>query len=225
MPGRRVRFSTERTFHSPPPQLSWSNSSATTSSSGPVTPPFIPHASLPGPTPYAPRRTHIPSPSGAKERAHDLVAISASPLLRYDVSIHPSAITTHFHGVSSAGLFEPAVYPPQRSITLTTPHLPWSIAVVASNSRHVTVSDVLNAIYRALRANVTPAEFRALSTLKLQHRVSEAYRQRYMRLRGHRGYAEEKRHGVKRVDFLMGCTEFRGLSATGAPAVWCLHVS
>ncbi|KAJ7711901.1 hypothetical protein B0H16DRAFT_1627269 [Mycena metata] len=224
MPARHVRFSTENTFHSPPPQLSWSNSSET-STPGPVTPPSLPYVSLPGPTPYAPRRAHTISSSGAKGRAHNLVAFTPSPMLNYDISVHPSAITTHFLRVSSAGFLEPAVYPPQSTITITTPHLPWSIAVAASNGRYVTVSDALNAIYRALRTNVTSAEFHGLGSQKLQRRVTEAYTHRYMRLRGHRGYAEEKSQGVKRVDFLMGCTKFHGLSATGAPDVWRLHVS
>ncbi|KAJ7148361.1 hypothetical protein C8R46DRAFT_965230 [Mycena filopes] len=225
MPGRHVRFSTENTFHSPPPQpqLSWANSSDN-SSAGPVTPPSLPYASLPGPTPYTPRRARTVSSSGAKGRAHNLVAFTPSPLLNYDISLHPSTMTTHFHGVSSAGLLEPAVYPPQHSITITTPHLPWSIAVAAANGRYVTVSDVLGALYRSLRGNVTAAEFHGLGSHKLQRRVTEAYTHRYMRLRGHRGYAEEKSQGVKRVDFLMGCTKFHGLSATGAPDVWRIHV-
>ncbi|KAJ7629255.1 hypothetical protein DFH06DRAFT_1304240 [Mycena polygramma] len=215
MPGRHVRFSTENTVYSPP-----SRSSATSSSG----PPSHPHARLPGPTPFVPRRSHTVS-SSAKGRAHNLVAFADSPLLNYDVSLHPSAITTHFPGVSSAGFLEPAVFPPQLAISIVTPHLPWAIPVAASNGRHVTVSDVVNAIYRSLRTNVTPAEFHSLGSQKLMRRASEAYTQRYMRLRGHRGYDEEKKQGVKRVDFLMGCTKFRGLSSTNAPDVWRIHIS
>ncbi|KAJ7629250.1 hypothetical protein DFH06DRAFT_722818 [Mycena polygramma] len=257
MPGRHVRFSTENTVYSPP-----SRSSATSSSG----PPSHPHARLPGPTPFVPRRSHTVS-SSAKGRAHNLVALADSPLLSYDVSLHPSAITTYFPGVSSAGFLEPAVFPPQLAMTIVTPHLPWAIPVGASNGRYVTVSDAVNAIYRSLRTNVTPAEFHSLGSQKLMRRASEAYTQRYtvsdavnaiyrslrtnvtpaefhslgsqklmrraseaytqryMRLRGHRGYDEEKKQGVKRVDFLMGCTKFRGLSSTNAPDVWRIHIS
>ncbi|KAJ6566745.1 hypothetical protein B0H19DRAFT_1138511 [Mycena capillaripes] len=211
MPGKHVRFLT-------------SASSSANSSSGPFTPPSLPYASLPGPTPYAPRRAYTVS-SAANARAHNLVALADSPLLNYDVSIHPSAITTHFSGISSAGFLEPAVYPPQLAISIVTPHLPWAISVAASNGRYVTVSDALNAIYRSLRTNITPAEFHSLGTEKLKRRATEAYTQRYMHLRGHRGYAEEKKQGIKRVDFLMGCTKFRGLSATSTPDVWRLHIS
>ncbi|KAF7354093.1 hypothetical protein MVEN_01096700 [Mycena venus] len=158
-------------------------------------------------------------------RAHNLVAFADSPLLNYDISLHPSTITTHFQGVSTAGYLEPAVYPPQRAITIVTPHLPWSIPVTASNGRYVTVSDALNALYRSLRTNVTAVEFNSLGTQKLMRRASEAYAHRYMRLRGHRGYDEEKKQGVKRVDFLMGCTKFRGLSPTSSADVWRIHVS
>jgi hypothetical protein len=154
-----------------------------------------------------------------------LVAFADSPLLNFDLTVHPSAITTHFQGVASAGFLEPAVYPPQRTISITTPHLPWTITATASNGRFVTVADALNALYRSLRTNITAAEFNTLGTQKLARRVTEAYTRRYMRFLGHRGYAEEKKEGVKRVDFLMGCTKFQGLSPTGAAGVWRLHIS
>ncbi|KAJ7182512.1 hypothetical protein C8R43DRAFT_6498 [Mycena crocata] len=211
MPGRHVRFATENTFHSP-------------SSSGPFTPSSPHYANMPRSTPYAPRRSYTDA-SVANARAHQLLASSDSPMLKYDISLHPSLISTHYQGVSSARFAEPAVYPPQHTISIVTPHLPWSITVAASNARYVTVSDVLNALYRTLRVNVTPAEFHALGSHKLMRRATAAYVHRYTRLKGHRGYAEEKQQGVKRVDFLMGCTKFRGLSATGAPDAWRLHVS
>ncbi|KAJ7728169.1 hypothetical protein DFH07DRAFT_757363 [Mycena maculata] len=223
MPGRQVRFSTENTFHSPLPQLSWSNSSAT-SSSGPPTPPTPPYADLPGPTPYAPRRSYTDSVV-KKGHAHGLLAFSDSPLLIYDMSLHPSLISTHYLGVSSAGMLEPAVSPPQPSISISTPYLPWSIAVSASNGLYVTVSDVLTSLYRSLRINVTPAEFTALGTEKLMRRATASYTQRYTWLKGHCGYTEEQQQGVKRVDFLMGCTQFRGLSSTGSADVWQLYIS
>ncbi|KAJ6492090.1 hypothetical protein C8R45DRAFT_990383 [Mycena sanguinolenta] len=223
MPGKHVRFSTENTFHAPASLLSRSHSSATPSP-GPFTPPSLPYGSLPGPTPYVPRRSYTDS-STANGRAHNLVAFADSPLLNFDISLSPSTITTHFHGVSSTGYQEPAVYPPQLTISIVTQHLPWSITVAASNGRYVTVADTLNALHRSLRTNVTAAEYNRLGSHKLRRRVTEAYTHRYMRLQGHRGYAEEKQAGLTRVDFLMGCTKFRGLSATGAPDFWRLHIS
>jgi hypothetical protein len=117
-------------------------------------------------------------------------------------------------GVSSAGFLEPAVYPPEISLTLVTHHLPWAIVVPASNGRFVTVSDILSSVHRALQVSVTQSEFSALGSQKLMHQASVAYRRRCERLRGHRGFMEEKRKGVKRVDFLMGYTKFQGLSPT-----------
>lgn len=221
MPGHHVRFSDANTFHSPPPPLSYSLPSAT-SSSGPFTPPSLPNVALPDPTPYAPRRNS----TAAKASAHILVEFSNSPLLNYDIKKPPSSISTHFIGVSTAGLRESAVYPPQPVITLLSPHLPWHITVTATNGGYVTVSNVLNSVYRTLRVNVTLAEFNSLGTQKLMRRVTDAYAQRYTRLKGHRGYTEEKRQGVKRIDFLMGCTKFHGISPTsGSADVWQLNIA
>ncbi|KAF7334971.1 hypothetical protein MVEN_02247100 [Mycena venus] len=135
-------------------------------------------------------------------------------------------ITTHIPGLSSAGFLEPAVYPAQTGITLVTPHLPWQISVPASNAKYVTVADVLNTIYRTLRMNATPGEFEALRKDKLMQRVSGAYTQRCKRLRGHRGYEQERKEGIKRVDFLIGYHQFQGIVPTdGALDVWQLTIS
>jgi hypothetical protein len=73
--------------------------------------------------------------------------------------------------------------------------------------------------------NVTPAEFYALGEAQ-KHQVSAAYKWRYGRLRGYRGYAFENGQGVKRVDFLMGYTKCRGISSTaGASDVWEVNIS
>ncbi|KAJ6534957.1 hypothetical protein B0H19DRAFT_1184518 [Mycena capillaripes] len=221
MPGR-VHFSSHNTFHSPPPPpLMRPSGSSATSSFGPLTPPPLPATGLPGPTPFVPGYTYS---SKSPARAHNLMAFSNAPLLQYDITLHPSSISTHYMGVSSAGFSEPALYPPALSLTLVTPHLPWAIVVPASNGRFVTVSDVLNSVYLALRVSVTPTEFNALGTQKLMSRASAAYRRRYERLRGHRGYKDEKRGGVRRVDFLMGYTKFQGISPTARAAdVWQLN--
>ncbi|KAF7341696.1 hypothetical protein MSAN_02068000 [Mycena sanguinolenta] len=178
-----------------------------------------------GPTPFFPK---YPQPSQPLGRAHNFIALSRIPLLNYDITLHPSTISTHYLGLSAAGFLEPAVYPPQSSITLVTPHLPWAIVVYPSNGRFVTVGDVLNALHGALRVNVTAAEFEALGTPTLKRQVSLAYQRRYERLRGHRGYREEKNGGVKRVDFLIGFTKFQGISpvtTSRSPDVWQLNIS
>ncbi|KAJ6455486.1 hypothetical protein C8R45DRAFT_914936 [Mycena sanguinolenta] len=221
MPSRRVRFASTDTFYSPPPPpLIDSSPSSSISSLGPLTPlPLYADAPLP------PKDLYRAS-AAMKVQAHDLLALSPIPLLQYDVSLHPSTISSHRRGLSETAFLEPAVYPPRLSLSLITTHLPWTIPVQASNRRYVSVGDILSAIYRTLRVNATPAEFKALGTEKLMRRASAAYMQRCEQLRGHSGYSEEKRKGVKRVDFLMGYTTFQGLAPTGgAPDVWQLTIS
>ncbi|KAJ6485386.1 hypothetical protein C8R47DRAFT_1177743 [Mycena vitilis] len=220
MPGH-VRFSSTNRFHSPPPPLVNSSFSSEPSSLGPLTPPPHHNARLPGPTPFAPKYHR-----SSKGRVHNLIALSNAPLLDYDVSLPPSSLSSSYAGVSAAGLAESAVYPPQHTLTLITPHLPWAIVVPATNGRFVAVSDVLHSLYSALRVNATAAEFHALGTHKLMQQAGAAYRARYERLRGHRGYKEEKRQGLKRVDFLMGYTRFQGISPTARGSdVWQLNIS
>ncbi|KAJ7644890.1 hypothetical protein FB45DRAFT_825022 [Roridomyces roridus] len=223
MPGKHVRFSTQNTVYPPVPGLSHSVLTDN-SSSGLYTPPSY-YNVLPGPTHNAPRRSYT-DPQAGKARAHNLLAYRSAPLITYDLTLPPSAISTHYHGLSSAGMSEPAVYPPQSTLTITTPHLPWSVVVAASNNRrYVTVADVLSALYHGLRTNITSAEFASLGSEKLMRRVTAAYTARYTRLKGHRGYEHEKASGVKRVDYLMGCTELRGLTPTSRVGVWRLHVA
>ncbi|KAJ7610507.1 hypothetical protein FB45DRAFT_844627 [Roridomyces roridus] len=221
MPGKHVRFSTQNTYHS-----------SDNSPSRTFTPPSNAFTNLPTSAPHAPRRSYT-DPSAGKACAHNLLAQRSTPLLSYDLTLHPSSVTTHYHGLSSASMSEPAVYPPQPTLTIQCSHLPclgpeiqqWSFTVPASNRRYVTVADVLSSLYHGLRTHITPAEFQALSTPKLMRRVGSAYAARYRRLEGHRGYAHEKASGVRRVDYLMGCNEFRGLTSTSTPGVWRLHVA
>ncbi|KAJ7195795.1 hypothetical protein GGX14DRAFT_376647 [Mycena pura] len=229
MPGRHVHFSHTNSFYSPPPPLMSPSASSTASSMGPLTPPSIAYAGLPGPTPFMQRHLYYKS-SAAPRRAHPLLAFSSTtlPILNYDVSRHPSTLSTYHVGLSSAGLAEPAVYPPQPALTLATPHLPWSVPVAAANGRYVVVADVLHALYRALRTNVTEGEFNALRTPKFMRMAAAEYKRRCARARPHgrRAHEEEKRGGVRRVDFLMGYTTFAGISPTTQEVdMWQVHIS
>ncbi|KAJ7635365.1 hypothetical protein FB45DRAFT_911345 [Roridomyces roridus] len=235
MPGHhRVRFAEKNnTFHSPPPHppppplMAAGTSSSSASSGGPLTPPPMSSARLPGPTPF--RRHPLADGSIAwVGRAHDYIAQPTSSgsksMLKYDVSKHPSTLSARRVGLTSAALQESAVFPPQPYLSLITPRLRWAIGVPASNGSYVTVFDVLNGIYHALRVNATQAEFNALGSSKLMRRATAEYERRYERLEGRRGYSEEKRGGLKRVDFLMGYTSLLGISPTkGAPDIWQLH--
>lgn len=93
------------------------------------------------------------------------------------------------------------------------------------NGTYVTVSDVLFAMYNGLRENISPAEFYGLPSKTEVRRVTEAYEQRYRRIKSRSGSYEEKKAGVKRVDFFMGRTRFAGLSpSTKGHDVWVMNI-
>lgn len=227
MPGKRVRFSNTATFRPPStPALSYGSLSPA-SSAAPITPPSFSGA-LPGPSPYI-----ISSPAKAQPRftgpahLHTLLQASHSPIINFDISQHPSTITSHRVGLSQRMLDEPATSPPLTTMTLFSPYLRWSIVITASTGRRggfVTVGDVLDGVYRSLRNNITSAEFYSLPGEKERRRVTKAYEQRYRRIHGEREYDDEKRRGVRRVDFLMGNTRFIGLSpAPHSRDAWILN--
>ncbi|KAF8879388.1 hypothetical protein BD779DRAFT_1552097 [Infundibulicybe gibba] len=213
MPGKHVHFSRRNTYHSPPtPALSSSNYSPA-SSSGPLTPPQHPSGRLPGPSPYAisfPPTSHHKHPMTI--HVHPL--LSSPAIISYDVTLPASTISTKHRQAATFSLSEPATNPPLRSMTVTSPHLPWSIKIYPSRHSVITVSDVLQGIYSALRTNLSASDFYALPTHKDQRRATAAYEARYRRMRGTRAYDEEKRGGLKRVDYLMDNTRFAGLTAS-----------
>ncbi|KAJ7658690.1 hypothetical protein DFH06DRAFT_1130980 [Mycena polygramma] len=222
MPARHVRFSTENRIHCPPASDSSSSGTWTMPTRprsylpGPTAPSWL-DPRLPGPTPYAfPYFANVRANS--KGRAHSLIVVAGSTTLHYDFSLPSSAIPTNF-----AGFHEPAVFPSKLALSILIPYHPWTLPVGPSNGRYVTVSDVINAVHRSLHTGLTQADFDELGKTILTFRVAEAYtrRCRRMRVNRHRGADGEC---VKRVDLLLGCTRFRGLSATSSPDVWRLHL-
>jgi hypothetical protein len=149
----------------------------------------------------------------------------ATPPIDYDISLPPTFITTPHQHI----LPEPAVVPPLPLLAVVCPDIPWLITVSPSSSKpdaFVTVADVLLTIYCGLRLAVHPDEYNALPSHEDKHKVNAAYGNRYVRIADHAACEEEKRKGVKRVDFLMGRTRFLGLSRTPVgPDVWALHVA
>ncbi|KAJ7063843.1 hypothetical protein C8F01DRAFT_984050 [Mycena amicta] len=248
MPRHHVHFTPTNMFRSspsemPPLVMSPSGWSPTSSSSGPYTPPDAMYAGLyaPNPSVYSPPNAHhyhatnhqaaIPRVrrSSTHAKAHTLLAFSEVPLLTYNLTRSPRTLTTPYpHGISAGMLAEPAVHPPQHELTLVSPHLPFSITVVAGGSSgYVTVNDLLEGVYHALRKYVTAAEYSTLGKPKLMRSMARAYERRCdraMRHDGRRAYDQEKRGGLRQVDFLMGYTKFMGLSPTTKGAhVWELQ--
>ncbi|KAF9473225.1 hypothetical protein BDN70DRAFT_817565 [Pholiota conissans] len=122
----------------------------------------------------------------------------------------PSAISRHHQSISSRAWKEAATSPPLPRISITIANFPWKFDVYASNGSYVTFEDVINKIYSSLRKNITGEDFATVSSSD-QNRATRAYEQRYRRQRSKVAYDDEKRKGMKRVDFLMGYTRFGGL--------------
>jgi hypothetical protein len=159
-----------------------------------------------------------------------LLALSTIPPIIYDISRPPSFITTPHNQALDVGVFtEPATFPSSLTITLVSDLLPWSIIIAPASPKlvqYITVCDVITTLHCALRFAVHPDEFNALPSHDAKYRVNTAYESRYKRLEDVDSQAceEEKKKGVKRVDFLMGRTMFMGLSPAG-PNVWTINVS
>lgn len=224
---KRVRFSKKRTEYTIPanPSPSYSSSSLP-SSNGPVTPPSY---QVPLPGHYAPA-SYAPPPKAKPivqtPRAHSLLAYSGShhPPLNFDVTLPISALTARYRPLPTPLLSEPAISPAVPSLVIATHLLPWSITIYSSNGYYVTVRDVLEGIYRALRKNVTHNEYHSIPSHKEQLRVNEAYERRYSRIRDHYASREEKQGGVKRVDFLRGRTRFMGIAPSSRAGIWELRL-
>lgn len=115
--------------------------------------------------------------------------------------------------VHPSRLSEPATTPPVSQLRVEHPYLPYNIIIKPSplyGLAFVTVGDVLTELYQMLRLSVSQLELNNI----LQHhpgrveRFTNAHRSRIAASRD-RKYEESR--GVRRVDLLMGETEFAGL--------------
>ena len=230
---KQVRFATNRnTFHSShTPLLTFASDpeSSPPSTSGPITPPQLYH-SLPEPFPYTvsrvPRYFKLSnSPLYVEPPRPNQLLESAA--VDWDLMLNPSTITLNkFYSLSSQMLVEQATTPPLPALSITSVHLPWTIDVHASNGSFVTLEDLFDSIYHSLRTNITADEYDLLPFQDDKKRATRAYKQRYGRIRSISAQDEEKQGGMKRIDFLMGCTRFRSLSNTGHRSdEWRLSVS
>ena len=221
---KQVRFAYRNTFHSPAtPALTLAPS--TTSSPEIITPPQPSHG-LPGPSPYTvsyvPQFSAKPSHYIGPIRPHPLLESAA---INWDLMLNPTTITLNNYPLSSRLLVELATTPPLPTFSITSIHLPWTINVYASNGSYVTLEDLFDSVYLSLRTNITTDEFYLLHQND-QKRATRAYEQRYRRFRSISAHNEAKRGGMKRVDFLMGCTMFHSISKTGRRSdEWQLNVS
>lgn len=147
-------------------------------------------------------------------------------MLKYDVSQPPSTIKANMLTIPPHALNELATTPPIPSMVIRCSHLPWTIKILPTNTKYVTIRDVFDGIYLSLRHTVLEAEFRCLPSAEAIHSVKNAYTRRYKRLDDPQTREIEKSKGMKRVDFLGERTLFTGLSSTmEGPHVWFLSMS
>ena len=223
---KQVRFAYKNTFHSPPVTPALTFASSIPSSPGPITPPQTSHG-LPGPSPYTisyvPQFPAKPSHYVGPPRPHPLLESAG---VNWNLMESPSTITLNKYPLSSRLLLEMATTPPLPGFSITSIHLPWPINVRASNGSYVTLEDLFETVYRSLRTNITTNEFNLLPHQKDQKRATRAYEQRYRRFRSTSAHDQEKRGGMKRIDFLMGRTNFHSISNPGRRSdEWRLNVS
>ena len=158
---------------------------------------------------------------------------SHPPPLRWDVTEHPNSIKLGSAGsprkreLSHEDLARCAVRTSAKGsplvlkrIVLTFPGLPLEIEInpadrpvwTATPLPYLTVGDVLNGLYKALRTSVEPREF---DRLESGHResVSRVFKKR---LRGDpENYDKNVKHGVRRIDYLGEVRQFVGLRPAG----------
>jgi len=173
-------------------------------------------------------RTPVSAAGYVLASLHPVLATTTQPttMLHYDVSCPPSTITPNVSTVKPHVFNEMATNPPVPSMVIRCSHLPWTITILPTNTKYVTVRDVFDGIYRSLRLMVHAAEFECLPSPEAKHRVNNAYVRRYKRIDDTETRQHEKAKGLKRVDFLGEHTLFKGLSSTiEGPHVWLLSMS
>lgn len=178
--------------------------------------------------PTVPSSSSAPRPRKRKRsnsaQVHKLLALG-SPLHFNMRSQRPSITTSRGHGeLSMSLLYEPATAPALPALTVVIPGTPWAFPIAASNTSYVSVMDVLSAIHGELRCGVTSDEYYGLPSREERDAVAAAYAARCDRVDTPEK-DEERKKGIKRVDFLTTHYRFRGLDYSHQGAgVFTLHV-
>ncbi|KAF8587748.1 hypothetical protein K439DRAFT_1630359 [Ramaria rubella] len=181
--------------------------------------------------PHTKQRVH---PTAVVDPVLAYHAHAAHASIEFDLTLPPSHILishgpsrSSYVGLPAQDLTVAATSPPVPHLRIQCEHLPWPIEVhpsAHSGAGVVTVGDVLEAIYRALRHRVRGTEYYASST-EVQHRVRDAYLRRCKRNQSMSGRAYETNNGLRRVDWLMKNTIFQGLSPGRSHDHWVMHVA
>ncbi|KAJ7893355.1 hypothetical protein B0H14DRAFT_2684712 [Mycena olivaceomarginata] len=230
IPPKSPAFLHAQSYSNPPghkKSKSWGNANAT--------PPWAGNAFPNTPSPKPPIQVHpwlngdTPSPIFF----FDLAPKSFAP--QRAVSTTPPQGTL----LGEVEMREPAFHPPLTALRILHPRLPfWPIdlalppGVPAAQAPPISLGDVLAAIHHALHVKIAPADWATLSSEDQQH-VSGTFTQRCRReaVRSKVPQAqlrdrelEERNQGVKRVDFLLGQTVFKGLVRVPGDPEGCVRM-
>ncbi|KAJ6559754.1 hypothetical protein B0H19DRAFT_944999 [Mycena capillaripes] len=154
----------------------------------------------------------------------DLAPAAFVPLRRVDTYPPTSAL------VGPADLREPAFHPPLFALRILHPRLPfWPVDLALPTGAHappITLADVLVALHRALHTRINHADWATLGR-EDEAAVTRAFAARCRAEAVRSGAAPAhlrdrevavRNQGVKRIDFLVGKTVFKGLvRAPGDP--------
>ncbi|KAJ7081170.1 hypothetical protein B0H15DRAFT_1024944 [Mycena belliarum] len=129
-------------------------------------------------------------------------------------------------GLSAAEISEPAFHPPRTALRILHPRIPfWPVDLVlpevlaAEPPMPISFGDVLVALHRAMHQRISHADWATLSA-EDERVVTHAFAQRCRAEAVRSGVppahlrdreVAERNQGVKRVDFLLGKTVFKGL--------------
>lgn len=157
---------------------------------------------------------------------HPVLTVQPTPTVEYDLTLAPETMRSLAYTMPADFWTQQASLPPVPFLKISYPGLPWHVTICPSskNAPGVTVGDVLMAIYRSLRANVSKHEFARAPSNAHRAAATNAYNARVMRV--HPSMRElERAKGLKRIDFLGKHRHFVGLvPAKGAAGLWVLLV-
>ncbi|PPQ91531.1 hypothetical protein CVT25_008800 [Psilocybe cyanescens] len=139
-------------------------------------------------------------------------------MFQVDITQHPA----HLAQNHTIPWDQPATKPSAPSMVVVCDRLPWALTILPTSSRrgYVTIRDVFDGLYAALRTPVLDAE---LATLPQAGKIAvkSAYLSRCKQIVDYELYDMEMGKGIKRVDFLGKHTIFYGIK-NGRTGRWDL---
>ncbi|KAM6501598.1 hypothetical protein JOM56_001575 [Amanita muscaria] len=217
-----------------------SDHSASSSSSSPDPPTPPPMQYVPSPYPFA-QAALISTPGmmlAQQMNVHHLLAFSPSSIsiLLYNV-LNPPNIQNLAKNCQRPiyELEELATNPSLSQMTITSPMLgmmspdAFGSPTGGAGTGYITVLDVLLALYTSLRMIVHPSEYKTLtrspvSPTHTEESVTSAFWARIASVQDPKKREEQRRKGVRRIDFLGSDTKFLGLTGTLKNDEWELEL-